>query len=292
MARKRGSILAEMCYFSAVRIHPITFITTILHTPTARGLLDNSPRKRVRKLALDKTGVYLLPETAWNDLQLGTLSNCLRVLPNIDEPLIVEWTPDNIRIWDDYLPDPPQNWWTRRPPGKGKVGAARNLWQCLTVEEIDGMLALYKAIDEEGDAKLESIRENGTLLRDFRQENGPSSRLYRDLQHRLEERLLDYMVRMGDVGGEDTAAPYKIPQIKTVHILPPEMVQYLLVKQNFLWKDLLGLKRGLPDTFSGPIFGRERWWAKDGTIPPPGCDNFYGEPYYFRVGDSGVTRWY
>lgn len=240
--------------------------------PWLVGQFHPEDLKKFRKVALENGGSLILPPEYTPDATLITvvLSRCLRIIPNIEELLLVEWSADGMRAWEDLSPDPPQHWWTRRPPRKGKVADARQLWQCVAVEEIDGMLALYKGRETE----LPSIGIRGHMLKRHRISNGVSNRFYEDLQQRLEQRFLEHRDQMVSLYREDTNTTWNIPKIKTVHILPPDMIRYLVSERQFIWTDLLALKRGLPGTVSDSVFGHDRWWAKEGAIPPPGCDIF------------------
>lgn len=136
------------------------------------------------------------------------------------------------------------------------------------------MLALSKGREME----LPSI---GHTLKRYRIGNGISNRFYEDLQHRLEQRFLEHRDRIVGLDREDTDTTWNIPNIKTVHILPPDMIRYLKSERQFIWTDLLALKRGLPGTVPDSVFGHARW-AEEGAIPPPGCGKFYGETDYYH----------
>jgi hypothetical protein len=213
--------------------------------PWEFGQLHPEDLQRVRKLAMNRSAFpFPLQSPALEPAVTYTsqFSNALRLFPSIKELFLVDWSQKDVGSWSEFSakesPSPAGN---KRSTEYVAVDTPREFWRCVAIEEIDALFWLI-APKEKDRTESFSTGENAQLLKAHKEQNGdiPYFQYY---QLQLEQRLLEQRDSIVSGSNDGSVAPWEIPKIKAVHILPSSMATFLSHERQIAWVEFSEMKR-------------------------------------------------
>jgi hypothetical protein len=270
------------------------------------GQFNPEDLKRVRKLALRRSG-HLLdipnPDSESAIADISQLSGALRLFSGITELLLVEWSEEDVGQWSEFSAKTFVSYsWLRRTTEQDTVDTPHEPLSCVAVEEIDALLSLITA-QEKCRTELSSTGNRTEALKAHKQQNGGTVPYFQDRQLQLEQLLLEQRDAMVRTSKDSSVAPWEIPRIKAVHVLPSSMASFLSHERQMAWVEFSEMKHRQREVAtpastvppapmiqsSGPccgqcaygyyldqfIEGQKKWWVEAGTVPVPGDEIIY-----------------
>jgi hypothetical protein len=297
--------------------------------------------KRARKLALNGSAHLLAiqnPDSASTIESIHQLSGALRLFSGLTELLLVEWSQEDVGQWSEFSAKK-SVFYSRRRHGTEQhtVDMPRELLSCVVVEEIDALLSLITA-QEKCRTELSSAGNTTEMLKAHKQQTGGTASYFQYRQLQLEQLLLEHRDatvsgsnkqendgtdlcfgcwqmqpeellslerRDATVSGsnDESVAPWEIPRIKAVHVLPSSMASFLSHERQIAWVEFSEMKRRQPEVTTsastvppapmipspGPccgqcsygyyldqfVEGQKKWWVQAGTVQVPGDEIIY-----------------
>jgi len=186
--------------------------------------------KRARKLALRRSGHLLVIQNSDSEsaiADISELSGALRLFSRITELLLVEWSKEDVGQWSEFFAKTFVSYlWPRRTTEQDAVDTPHELLSCIAVEEIDALLSLITA-QEKYRTELSSAGNGAGALKAHKQQNGSTVPYFQDRQLQLEQLFLEQRDAMVSASNDSSVAPWEIPRIKAVHVLPSSMASFL-----------------------------------------------------------------
>ena len=201
--------------------------------------------RRVRKLVLSQSATNIL---SWGD-SVRKLDIWIRIYPELSELLLGEWdwgvgmncgTPRlNKRKNQDPFFCPKLD--------AGRV-TARHPRHCVAVEEVDALFELFGNPDL-GVCSMLLTGRFGHLLRKYKMDGGDGRASYFDVRvAEMRRLLLDKQKSL--MSRPDTAtaySPWKIPDLKLVHVLYSSQLDWLVKQRHDTWEAFCKAKKAWKD---------------------------------------------
>lgn len=177
---------------------------------------DPREMRQVRKLALRGAAEHLSmlhydPESF--DGPLGELSSVLRLFNNLEELLLVDWCVGDLTT--TIAKDESETEHQRR-----HAYDTCGLWGCTDVSEVDGLLRLFSPKPPCAPNPSATGVKN-CLLSDHKKTHGNEASYFGDTLDSIRDLLTEDMARLISTDTTGIVIPWKIPQLRTIHILSP-----------------------------------------------------------------------
>ncbi|RSL78265.1 hypothetical protein CEP51_008369 [Fusarium floridanum] len=191
------------------------------------GQFDPSDMRQVRKLAI-RYGAEQIREFNHSPNPVGDslreLSSTLQLFTRVEQLLLVEWCAGDLTT----------------AAAKDELGVehrrrhaydTNGLWSCTDVAEVDGLLRIFSP---EPSCTRYSVAggSNNCLLSDHKIAHGNEASYFEDTHDAIRGSLAKEMARFISTEMTDIVIPWKIPQLRTIHILSP--LEYRALSQERL----------------------------------------------------------
>ncbi|KAL2825576.1 hypothetical protein BDW59DRAFT_145996 [Aspergillus cavernicola] len=209
---------------------------------TLIGQFHSKDLKRIRRLALGKSGPLLFPWKRYGR-SYPYLANAIQLFPNLRELQIVQWNEEDLFSWRNFgntLSKRP--WYTSADAHFEPAGSLC----CLAVEEIDALSLLLSGPDgTRTDMPMGGAM--GEMLRFHKQETDNKLGFIEHQEQYLEQWLTTLREEMQRYHHKNepglSTFSWQIPQVKAVHIILPSMVPLLVHERQLGWEKFMKMKR-------------------------------------------------